>query len=319
MSVTERISDFTGRWFAVIVVIAAGIALALPGTFAPLSPATPWLLAVIMLGMGMTLRPVDFVVIAKRPWAVLLGVSAQFLLMPVLGFVLALAFQLPPMLAVGMVLVGSSPGGTASNVMVYLARGDTALSVAMTTLSTLIAPLLTPLLVLALAGQFLPVSAGELVVSIVQVVLVPVVVGLLLRRFVPRLIERLLDVLPLISVAGITLVVMAVVAGSADTIISVGLLIIVAVIIHNALGIGLGYGVAKICQLDVSGRRAVAIEVGMQNSGLAATLAATHFNPAAALPAAVFSVWHNISGSLLAGYWARRGRTPEPASSDEAS
>ncbi|MQM24884.1 bile acid:sodium symporter family protein [Glycomyces albidus] len=315
----QRISAFTGTWLPAIVLVAAAVAFATPGTFAPLGGLVPYLLMVIMLGMGMTLRPEDFAIIGRRPLPVLLGVAAQYLVMPLAGYGLARALDMDPMLAVGMVLVGAAPGGTASNVMVFLSKGDTALSVAMTSVSTLLAPLLTPVLVLWLAGEFLPVDAGDLFVSIIQIVLVPVVVGLLLRRFAARAVEKVLDALPLVSVVGIALVVMAVVGGSADALLEVGALVILAVVLHNGLGLVLGYGLAKLGRLPATGRRAVSIEVGMQNSGLAAALATAHFNPVAALPAAVFSVWHNISGSLLAGYWSRRpvsGREPEPAGRD---
>ncbi len=327
MSGIKPLSEFVGRWFAVIVVVAGGIALAAPDAFSAGTVAVPWLLSVIMLGMGLTLRLADFRVVARRPWALLLGVAAQFLVMPLLGWGLAQALGLSAALAAGMVLVGAAPGGTASNVMVYLSRGDTALSVAMTSVSTLLAPLLTPALVLWLAGEFLPVDAGGLFESIVRIVLVPVLLGILIRAVLPGPVERFLDVLPLISVAGITAVVVVVVAASADTVLTVGVLVVVAVVLHNMLGLALGYGIARACKLDVSGRRAVSIEVGMQNSGLAAALATVHFNPVAALPAALFSIWHNVSGSLLASYWSRRdpgpaggpGRGPvgaEPARSD---
>lgn len=309
----QKVSAFTGRWFAVIVLVAGAIALMLPDVFSPATVAIPWLLALIMLGMGMTLELRDFAIVARRPWALLLGVAAQYVVMPSLAWIIATALQLSPELAAGLILVGCAPGGTASNVMVYLSRGDTALSVAMTSVSTLLAPLLTPVLVLALAGQFLPVDAKGLFVSIVQIVLVPVLVGLLLRQFVPRLVERSLDVMPLVSVVGITAVVMAVVAASASTLLTVGVLVVVAVVAHNVLGLLTGYAIARACRMDEAGRRAISIEVGMQNSGLAAALATTHFNPAAALPGAIFSVWHNVSGSLLASYWARKS---EPAKSD---
>ncbi len=310
----RSISAFTGRWFALIVLAAGAIALAVPSVFAGGTVAVPWLLAVIMLGMGMTLRPADFAIVARRPWALLLGVAAQYTIMPLLGLAIALALNLPPLLVAGMVLVGAAPGGTSSNVMVYLSRGDTALSVAMTSVSTLLAPILTPLLVLFLAGQFLPVNAGGLFFSIVQIVLVPVLLGLLLRWAAPRLVEKFLDALPLVSVAGITAVVVVVVAASSATLLTVGFVVVLAVILHNVLGYALGYGIARLCRLAIPGRRAVSIEVGMQNSGLAAALATTHFNPVAALPAAVFSVWHNVSGSLLASYWSR---TSEPAPDTE--
>lgn len=315
----KKVSEFTGRWFALIVVIAGAIALITPDTFSGATVAIPWLLSVIMLGMGMTLTLSDFAVVAKRPWALLLGVAAQYVVMPLVGLGIASALGLSPALTAGMVLVGAAPGGTASNVMVYLAKGDTALSVAMTSVSTLLAPLLTPLLVLWLAGAYLPVNAGDLFVSILQIVLVPVVLGVVLRLLLPRFIERILDALPLVSVVGITAVVVAVVAASADTLLSIGLVLVVAVVLHNGLGLSVGYAIGKLCGLDVASRRAVSIEVGMQNSGLAAALASVHFTPAAALPAALFSVWHNVSGSLIAGYWSRRPTGTAPAGEDAAT
>lgn len=307
----KKIGDVVGRWFALIVVVAGGVALATPGTFSGWGPAIPWLLTVIMLGMGMTLRPVDFAIIAKRPWALVLGIAAQYTVMPLLGWGIAHALGMSPILTAGMILVGCAPGGTASNVMVFLAKGDTALSVAMTSVSTLLAPLLTPLLVLLLVGEDLPVAASDLFVSIVKIVLVPVVLGLVLRLVLPAFVERVVDVLPLVSVAGITGVVLAVVAGSASTLTSVGVTIVIAVVLHNVGGLSLGYAIGSLCGLPTSSRRAVSIEVGMQNSGLAAALATVHFAPAAALPAAIFSVWHNVSGSLLASYWSRRPLTDE--------
>jgi bile acid:Na+ symporter, BASS family len=312
----QQVSDRVGRWFPLIVIVAGAIALAAPATFRGWAPAVPWLLALIMLGMGMTLRPVDFAYVARRPVAFVIGVVAQFVIMPGIGWLLATTLPLSPELAVGVILVACAPGGTASNVMVFLARGDTALSVAMTSASTLLAPIVTPLLVLALAGRFLPVQPGALFVSILQIVLVPVLLGFLLRRFAQRQVEKVVPALPLVSVVGITAVVMAVVAGSATALLTSGLVILLAVVLHNVFGLGLGYVAARLCGLDESARRAIAIEVGMQNSGLAASLAAVHFNPVAALPAAVFSVWHNVSGSILAGYWARRPATTPPERED---
>ncbi|TQL70378.1 BASS family bile acid:Na+ symporter [Nocardioides albertanoniae] len=321
MNTVRQVSAFVGRWFALIVLAAGAIALATPSTFDGWAGAVPVLLQIIMLGMGMTLRPVDFAIIGRRPWALLLGVATQFTVMPLLGWGIAHALDLSPVLTAGMILVGCAPGGTASNVMVFLARGDTALSVAMTSVSTLLAPLLTPLLVLLLVGEDLPVSASDLFVSIVKIVLVPVLIGLVLRLLLPKLVERVVDVLPLVSVVGITAVVLAVVAGSASTLVSVGLLVVLAVVLHNVAGLTLGYAVGRVCGMPVTSRRAISIEVGMQNSGLAAALATVHFAPAAALPAAIFSVWHNVSGSTLASYWSRRPVESEAvatAASDDA-
>jgi BASS family bile acid:Na+ symporter len=319
MSVLTRVADFAGRWFALLV-LAGGIAgLAAPGQTSLLAPHISLLLGVIMFGMGLTMRPVDFAIVARHPGAVVLGVLAQYTVMPLLGWGIAHALGLPPLLVVGMVLVGSSPGGTASNVIVYLARGDVALSVAMTSVSTLLAPLLTPLLVLGLAGSTLPVAAGDLFVSILQVVLVPVLAGLLLRVVAGRFVERILPVLPLVSVTGIVVVVAGVVGANADAVLSTGLLVALAVVLHNCLGLGLGYLVGVVVKLPEAARRAVSVEVGMQNSGLAAALATAHFAPLAALPGALFSVWHNISGSLIATYWARRPPADAPAGAAESA
>ncbi|UWF78512.1 bile acid:sodium symporter family protein [Microbacterium neungamense] len=301
-----RIGRIAGAWFPLIVLAAGAIAVFVPGPFLVLGPWITPLLMIIMLGMGMTLRASDFAIVARRPVALLIGVLAQYIVMPTTGWLLVTLLQLDPAIAVGVILVASAPGGTASNVMTYLAKGDVALSVAMTTVSTLLAPILTPLLVLFLAGSYLPVDAAGLFLSIVQIVLIPIAVGLLLRRFLPRLVDVLVEWMPLVSVVGITLVVLAVVAGSAATILASGLLIFAVVIALNGVGLLLGYGAARLAGLDEASRRAVSIEVGMQNSGLAAGLARTHFTPEAALPAAIFSVWHNVSGSLLAGFWSRR-------------
>ncbi|MDA2805059.1 bile acid:sodium symporter family protein [Nocardiopsis suaedae] len=306
MALLERVASFVGRWFALLVLAGAVAGMLLPEESAALAPHIALLLGIIMFGMGLTMQPVDFAIVAKHPKAVLLGVAAQYAVMPLLGYGIAVLFGFEPLLVVGMVLVGASPGGTASNVIVYLARGDVALSVAMTSLSTLLAPLLTPLLALGLAGSTLPVSAGDLFVSILEVVLVPVLLGLAVRALARRLVLKVLPLLPLVSVGGIVVVVAAVVGANADAVASTGVLLGAAVVLHNMCGLALGYGVGRVTGLPESARRAVAIEVGMQNSGLASALATAHFAPLAALPGALFSVWHNMSGALVATLWARR-------------
>lgn len=306
MTVVKQIADFVGRWFAPLVLLGAGVGLIAPDQTTHITPYVSPLLGVVMFGMGLTLRPVDFAFVARHPKAVLLGVAAQYTIMPLLGWGIAHALNLPPLLVVGMILVGAAPGGTASNVIVYLARGDVALSVAMTSISTMLAPLLTPLLVLALAGSTLDVSVADMFVSILQVVLLPVVAGLLLRTFAERAVDKVLPALPLVSVTGIVLIVAGLVGANADAVLSGGLLLGLAVIVHNAFGLALGYLAGVLGGLPETSRRAMSVEVGMQNSGLAASLGATHFEPLAALPGALFSVWHNMSGALVATYWARR-------------
>lgn len=314
----ERSARIAVTLFPLLILAGGLVAVLTPDTFTGLGPLVNPLLGVIMFGMGLTLRPVDFALIARRPLPVVIGVVAQFVIMPSIGWAVSMALGLPPALAAGVILVGCCPGGTASNVVSYLARGDVALSVAMTSVSTILAPLLTPLLTLWLAGRYMPVDAAGIGLSILQIVLVPVIVGLAVRFFLPRAVERLLPALPWISVAAITVVVIAVVAGSASIIFSAGLLVLAAVILHNGLGLALGYGAARLFGLPTAARRTTAIEVGMQNSGLAAGLARTYLTPEAALPAAIFSIWHNVSGAALAAYWRRRDARAAIVAADPA-
>lgn len=305
MSVLARISDFAGRYFALLVVGGAVVAFFVP----PLAGITAYinvLLGVVMFGMGLTLSVEDFARVFRRPKDIGLGVAAQFTVMPLVAFALAVVFRLPPELAAGVILLGCCPGGTASNVITYLARGDVALSVSLTSVSTVLAPLFTPLLMLLLAGRWLPVDAGALFFSIVQVVLVPVVLGVLANTFLGGAVRRVRPALPLVSVVFIVVIVMGVVAASSENVLAVGPLVLLLVVLHNGFGLLFGYVLARLAGVGVAQRRAVSVEVGMQNSGLAAALATTYFGGVAALPGALFSVWHNISGPLLATYWSRR-------------
>lgn len=295
--------------FPVLILAGGALGALMPGPFLPLSGLINPMLMVIMFGMGLTLTFPDFALVAKNPWPVAGGVLAQFLVMPLLGWAVAVVLQLDPMLAAGIILVGCAPGGTASNVVSYLARGDIALSVAMTSVSTLLAPIFTPLLTLWLAGQYLPVDAGSMALSVVQIVLIPIMGGLVVRALFQKLVQRLVPALPWVSVLAIAFVVTIVVAASAQTLFAAGWLVLLAVVIHNGLGLLLGYGIGRVLRLPEASRRTVSVEVGMQNSGLAAGLAKQYFAPEAALPGAVFSVWHNLSGALVAAYWRRKGIT----------
>ncbi|SCK42060.1 bile acid:Na+ symporter, BASS family [Streptomyces sp. WMMB 714] len=294
--------------FPLLVLLAGVVGLISPGSFTGAADAVPYLLGVVMFCMGVALTPPDFKGIAKRPWAVAVGLGAQYLIMPTLGWVVVKALDLPPQLAAGVILVGCAPGGTASNVVTYLARGDVALSVSVTTLSTVLAPLVTPPLTLLLAGEYLPVDAGSMVTDILKTVLLPVLAGLVVRLVAGRYVQRALPALPWLSALTISVIVTVVVAGSADAIRSAAALVFLAVVLHNGLGLGLGYLAGRLTGLDEPARRALTFEVGMQNSGLAASLATAHFSPLAALPSAIFSVWHNVSGALVAAWFARRDR-----------
>ena len=302
----QRISSVASGYFALWVLLASAIALLWPSTFLFLLPHIRIVLGVIMFGMGMTLSLADFERVLTRPAAVGAGVGAQFVAMPLLAFGIAALLHLPPELAVGFILLGTCPGGTASNVITYLARGDVALSVTMTSISTLLSPLLTPLLTLWLAGHWMPIPVADLFLSILQIVLVPVVLGVLAQRYFSKAVARGVEIMPLVSVTAIVAIVGAIVGRNAEQILSIGPLIFLGVVAHNGLGLLLGFGAGSAFRFGTAQRRALAIEVGMQNSGLAVALAAAHFSPAAALPAALFSVWHNVTGPLLATIWVRR-------------
>jgi len=309
MQFLEKMGRFAGRWFAYLILAAAVAGYCWPAAFAFVLPQMPWLLGIIMLGMGMTLRPADFATIARRPAEVGLGLAAQYVIMPLAGFALAVLFRLKPEYAAGVVLLGACPGGTASNVITFLARGDVALSVAMTTASTLAAPVATPIIYRMLAGRWIEVDAFGMFLSILWIILLPVAVGTLLHQVAPRAVRRALPLLPLVSVVGIMLIVAAVVGKSRDSIATMGPLLALVVVIHNGVGLFLGYLAGRLLPgMSEAKRRALSIEVGMQNSGLAVTLATKHLSPESAVPGALFSVWHNISGSLLAAWWARRDR-----------
>lgn len=265
-----------------------------------------WMLGLVMFGMGMTLSVDDFRNVLRQPRNVAIGVFAQFLIMPLVAFGLVKAFGLSPELAIGVILVGTCPGGTASNVISYLARGDVALSVSMTMVTTLLAPLVTPALTLLYADAHIAVSASSMMISIAEMVLAPIVLGLIVHHALGERLARIEPALPLLSVICIVLLVGGVVSLSAEKLFTVGPLLVLIVVLHNVLGLALGYGLAHLCHMDSQRARTVSIEVGMQNSGLAAALAVLYFDPVAAIPGAIFSVWHNISGSLVANYYARR-------------
>lgn len=306
MKLLETISNMAGRYFALWVILVAAVAYFVPAPFLPLGGYITILLGVVMFGMGLTLKPVDFQLVLKKPLPVITGVLAQFIIMPLGALLIAYILNLPNELAAGLVLLGSVPGGTASNVMVYLAKGNLALSVAMTSLSTLLAPIATPLILLALAGQWLPVDPIAMFLSIVQVIIVPITLGLVIRKLFPSTVEKSLNVIPLISVLAIIIIVSAVVSANVENIATSGLIIFTAVILHNLFGLGLGYGTGVLMKLDESKRRAISIEVGMQNSGLGVALATAHFGPLAALPSVIAAVWHNISGPILATFWSKK-------------
>ena len=300
------------RLFPLWAVLISALAVLFPAAFHPLGPWVTSLLALVMFAMGLTLRIADFRRIARRPAPVLAGLGLHYLIMPLAAWVLAHALGLPPELAAGTVLVGSVPSGTASTVMVFLSGGDVALSVSIGALSTIAGVLATPLLTRLYVSAAVAVHGWSMMLGIAEVVALPVLLGLLLNHLAHRLVRRVEPALPLVSIAAILLIIATVVAGSRSSLLSVGPLVLLAVVLHNAIGLLGGYWGGRLLGFDQTVCRTLAFEVGMQNSGLAAALARSYISPLAALPGALFSVWHNLSGSLLAGYWA--GRPAAPAS-----
>lgn len=309
MKFLEKLSDFFGKWMALIVIAVAALALFAPQTCLWVKTSwINWLLGIVMFGMGLTLKMDDFKVVFSRPKDIIIGFIAQFTLMPLIAFLLTKAFNLPTEIAVGVILVGTCPGGTSSNVMTYLSKGDVPLSVGMTAVSTLFAPLMTPLLTLLYAGQRVDVNAVVMFLSIVKVVLLPITLGLVCNYFFEKVTREIVRILPLISTIAIIMIIASVVSANSARLKTVGVMVVIVVILHNLLGYAAGFGVGKLLRLNTTKCRALSIEVGMQNSGLATSLAATHFAqyPLATIPGAVFSVWHNISGAVYANFLANR-------------
>ena len=308
MKVIEKISEFFGKYMALIVLAVAALALFVPQS--SLWIDTSWinyLLMVVMFGMGLTMKPKDFALVFKRPKDILVGTAAQFIIMPALAFGLSKLFQLDPALTAGVVLVGTCPGGTSSNVITYLSKGDVALSVGMTSVNTMLAPLLTPAITWLLLQTTVRVDVWAMFWSIIQVIIIPVALGFVINRFFGKFTEKAVAVLPSVSTVAICLIIAAVVSHNAEKIYTSGVLVFAVVILHNLLGYAGGFGLGKLLKMPPEKVKALSIEVGMQNSGLATSLAGTAFSglAMATVPGAVFSVWHNISGAILAGFYRR--------------
>ena len=296
--------------------MVAAMALLLPASFNWIS--TSWitpLLGLVMFGMGLTLDPHDFKVVFTRPNDIIIGSLAQFIIMPLTAFLLSRVFGLSDELAIGVILVGCCPGGTASNVMAYLAKGDLALSVGMTTVSTVLAPFLTPLLTLLYAGERVHVNALGMFLSIIEVVILPIILGFVFKKLFPRQTQRLSAYLPAFSSVMIALIVGIIVSANAPKLLTGGLLIVLVVVLHNICGLSMGYLVGRALRLSHKKCSAISIEVGMQNSGLASSLAAVHFAmyPMATVPGAVFSVWYNFRGSVVSKIYAKQQEKKEKA------
>jgi BASS family bile acid:Na+ symporter len=311
----KKLFHYISEYMGILVLAAAVLALLFPSALQVVRPTViNYLLGVVMFGMGLTLNLHDFKIVFSRPKDVIVGCLAQFTIMPLLAWTLARVFALDEALTLGVVLVGCCPGGTASNVITYLAKGDLALSVGMTGVSTLLAPFMTPLLTWALAGKSVNVDVTGMLLSILWVVILPIVIGLLVKWIWPRFTERATDYLPAFSSLAIAFIVAIIISANAEKLLTGGLLIVTVVILHNVCGLSLGYLIGRLLGLSEAKKRAVSIEVGMQNSGLASSLATIHFAayPLATIPGAIFSVWHNLSGAAVAYLYRKTSHAQAP-------
>ena len=308
MNLLNNISNLFGKYMAVIVLVVTAATLFIPqtGLWVSLSWIN-YLLMIIMFGMGLTLKFEDFKLVFVRPKDIITGCIAQFTIMPLLAFMLCKLFNLDAALMTGVILVGACPGGTSSNVITYLSKGDVALSVSMTSVNTILAPVLTPLITYLLLSTTVNVDTYSMFISIINVVIIPIVLGFIINKFFGTFTQKAIKVLPMVSVTGICMIVASVVSHNASKILSTGLIVFTVVILHNVLGYACGFGLGKILKFNVVKTKAVSIEIGMQNSGLATSLASTSFASLAmaTVPGAIFSVWHNISGAILANIFNR--------------
>jgi len=310
MKILGKISDFMGRYMAAIVLAVAALSLFVPKSV--LWIQTGWvnyLLMIVMFGMGLTLKLEDFKLVFTRPKEIIIGCAAQFICMPLLALALVKIFNLDPGLAAGVILVGTCPGGTSSNVITYLSKGDVALSVGMTSVNTLLAPFLTPAITYLLMHSTVTVDTLGMFISIIKVVIVPIALGFIINKFFGKYTQKAVKALPMVSVIAICMIVAAVVSHNAEKILTKGAVVFAVVILHNLLGYLCGFLIGKVLRLPTAKTKALSIEVGMQNSGLATSLAASAFPQLAmaTVPGAIFSVWHNISGAVLAGFYRRWG------------
>lgn len=306
MDFVDKVGVFVKKYMSLMVLIAAIIAYFKQEVFLWVVPNMNTMLGFIMFGMGMTLKKDDFTLILKRPKDVIFGTLAQYIIMPLGAFLVAKAFNLPGELAVGLILLGACPGGVTSNVMSFIAKGDVALSVTFTSISTLLAPIVTPAFILLFAGQWVQINALGMFISITKVVIVPIILGGICHRFFSRFTEKAIRVLPSISGLAMVLLVGGIVSANADKLTYSVIIVAFAVIVHNILGYIGGYITASKIGFDEEKRRVLSIETGMKNATLATTLAMAHFAPQAAIAPAIAGIWHAFSVSVLANYWGNK-------------
>lgn len=304
MQAVSKVGNWMSKWFTLLVILWAAVNYFLPQASLWIAPNTSYLLGIILFGMGLTLSKEDFTRILKRPVPVILGTVAHYVIMPFIAFLLCQIFHLTGATAVGVILVGSCPSGTSSSVMAYLAKGDVALDVSIEALSTLLAPIMLPFLLQFYAGRYVAIPTTSLFLSTLKIVVIPIVLGVVVHSLFSKQAAKVNLVLPLISQIAILAIIGAVFAANHDDLFTAQTaLVIPVVMLHNLSGYALGYVFGHLIRLHQPQRKAITFEVGMQDSSLGATLAMKYFVPAAAIPSTIFSIWHNISGSVLSSWW----------------
>ena len=291
--------------FPIWAILLSVIAFYLPEYFILLKPSIIYLLGIVMLGMGITLKLSDFKKLLSLKTLILVGLLLQFTIMPLSAWLISLTLGLSLPLLAGMILVGACPGGTASNVICYLAKGNVALSLALTSCSTLLAVMATPLLTWLYLGQSVNVPVTNMILTMLKVIILPIALGVTINHFLSAKLGTVIKIFPSISILSICLIIAIIIASNQNKLQSIAFIVIAAVILHNLIGLVFGYIFSKLLGYDHKISKTLAIEVGMQNSGLAVALASQYFQPIAALPGAVFSIWHNLSGSIIATIWSK--------------
>ncbi len=291
------------QYFYIIIVCIAFLGFLFPDVFSWITSCVKQMLGGIMFCMGATLTFKDFKQVVKTPKLIGLGILLQYTCMPLLAFTISKVLQLPTEQLMGMVIVGSCPGGTSSNLITYLSKGNVALSVTITLCSTMLAPLLTPLILFGLLAEDMPIDALTLMKSVFWIVVFPIIDALVIRHFFEKQFQKVAFIFPSLAILLISFLVAFIVGINKDLLLTLPLILFLAIILHNSLGYTLGYHVTKLFGFSKKEARTIAVEVGMQNSGLGLALANQFFSAMAALPSALFSIWHNLSGVILAKVW----------------
>lgn len=311
-----KIVKFITKYFSVWIILGVIAAFFNPEPFKPLAKYVPYCIMAVMLSMGLTVSVGDFKLVFSCPKDVFWGIVLRYMIMPFIALGLTKLLNLPPVLAAGLILVGCCPSGVASNVMTFLAKGDTALSITVSSINTIIAPFVTPFIFAFLVGSIVPVDANAILMDILKIVLIPVFLGAVIRAVASDFVDKIMDIIPIISVIAIFVTTSSGFALSAGSLANVALIAFVAVVMHNLLGLTTGYWAARGVGMPHFKAKALCFEIGMENGGLAMALALAHLAPLAFIPAAIFNLIHNVSGPILAGHWREKEEKREMAAAN---